>query len=76
MASIASQIILHPAVSESLKFGGTTLGRDKVSNPQDCSTPIFDNRIRPTGLSNTLRVSTPGILLIRVTKPKLHDGPD
>ncbi|KAF8203675.1 peroxisomal biogenesis factor 11 [Pholiota molesta] len=30
MASIASQIILHPAVSESLKFGGTTLGRDKT----------------------------------------------
>ncbi|KAF9474478.1 peroxisomal biogenesis factor 11 [Pholiota conissans] len=30
MASIASQIILHPAVSQSLKFGGTTVGRDKT----------------------------------------------
>lgn len=30
MATTASQIIFHPVVSQSLKFGGTTLGRDKV----------------------------------------------
>ncbi|KAE9410972.1 peroxisomal biogenesis factor 11 [Gymnopus androsaceus JB14] len=30
MAAISSQIILHPTVSQSLKFGGTTLGRDKA----------------------------------------------
>ncbi|KAF4623095.1 hypothetical protein D9613_001914 [Agrocybe pediades] len=30
MASIASQLIFHPAVSQGLKFGGTTLGRDKT----------------------------------------------
>ncbi|KAF8898611.1 peroxisomal biogenesis factor 11 [Infundibulicybe gibba] len=30
MATIASQVILHPLVSQSLKFGGTTLGRDKA----------------------------------------------
>jgi len=30
MASLASQIIFHPTVSQSLKFGGTTLGRDKT----------------------------------------------
>ncbi|KAF8973908.1 peroxisomal biogenesis factor 11 [Flammula alnicola] len=30
MASIASQFILHPAVSQGLKFGGTTVGRDKT----------------------------------------------
>ncbi|KAG6911868.1 hypothetical protein DXG01_000115 [Tephrocybe rancida] len=30
MASVASQIILHPLVSQSLKFGSTTLGRDKA----------------------------------------------
>ncbi|KAF9532051.1 peroxisomal biogenesis factor 11 [Crepidotus variabilis] len=30
MATIASQIILHPVVSQGLKFGGTTLGRDKT----------------------------------------------
>ncbi|KAF8912784.1 peroxisomal biogenesis factor 11 [Gymnopilus junonius] len=30
MASAASQIIFHPAVSESLKFGATTVGRDKT----------------------------------------------
>ncbi|TFK76979.1 peroxisomal biogenesis factor 11 [Pluteus cervinus] len=30
MASAASQVILHPAVSQGLKFGGTTTGRDKA----------------------------------------------
>jgi len=30
MASIASQILFHPTVSQCLKFGGTTLGRDKT----------------------------------------------
>ncbi|PPR00649.1 hypothetical protein CVT24_000872 [Panaeolus cyanescens] len=30
MASAASQVILHPAVSQGLKYGGTTLGRDKL----------------------------------------------
>lgn len=31
MASVASQLVFHPAVSQSLKFGATTVGRDKVS---------------------------------------------
>ncbi|KIM48082.1 hypothetical protein M413DRAFT_439792 [Hebeloma cylindrosporum] len=30
MANAASQIIFHPAVSQALKFGGTTTGRDKT----------------------------------------------
>ncbi|KJA29255.1 hypothetical protein HYPSUDRAFT_32656 [Hypholoma sublateritium FD-334 SS-4] len=30
MASLASQVIFHPAVSQGLKYGGTTLGRDKT----------------------------------------------
>ncbi|KAG6888977.1 hypothetical protein C0995_004616 [Termitomyces sp. Mi166 len=30
MASVASQLILHPAVSQSLKFTATTVGRDKT----------------------------------------------
>ncbi|KAF7784423.1 hypothetical protein Agabi119p4_588 [Agaricus bisporus var. burnettii] len=30
MATAASQIVLHPAVTQSLKYGGTTLGRDKA----------------------------------------------
>lgn len=30
MAAIASQLILHPTVSETLKFTATTVGRDKV----------------------------------------------
>jgi len=30
MATIASQLIFHPTVSQGLKFGGTTLGRDKT----------------------------------------------
>ncbi|KAJ7170007.1 peroxisomal biogenesis factor 11 [Mycena filopes] len=30
MASVASQIILHPAVSQGVKVGATTLGRDKA----------------------------------------------
>ncbi|THU91740.1 peroxisomal biogenesis factor 11 [Dendrothele bispora CBS 962.96] len=30
MATIASQVVLHPTVSQSLKYGSTTLGRDKA----------------------------------------------
>lgn len=30
MATVAQQVILHPAVSQSLKVWSTTLGRDKV----------------------------------------------
>jgi len=30
MSSIASQVILHPVVSQALKVGGTNLGRDKL----------------------------------------------
>ncbi|KAF5312486.1 hypothetical protein D9619_003162 [Psilocybe cf. subviscida] len=30
MATIASQLVLHPTVSAGLKYGGTTLGRDKL----------------------------------------------
>ncbi|KAJ6519951.1 peroxisomal biogenesis factor [Mycena sanguinolenta] len=30
MASVASQVVLHPAVSHSIKVGATTLGRDKA----------------------------------------------
>ncbi|ETW87321.1 hypothetical protein HETIRDRAFT_40385 [Heterobasidion irregulare TC 32-1] len=30
MSSVASQVILHPAVSDTLKVLGTTLGRDKI----------------------------------------------
>ena len=32
LSMAASQIIFHPTVSLCLKFGGTTLGRDKVSS--------------------------------------------
>ncbi|KAJ7786451.1 peroxisomal biogenesis factor 11 [Mycena metata] len=30
MASVASQVVLHPAVSQGIKVGATTLGRDKA----------------------------------------------
>lgn len=30
MTSIAAQVVLHPTISRGLKFGGTTVGRDKV----------------------------------------------
>ncbi|TFK41036.1 peroxisomal biogenesis factor 11 [Crucibulum laeve] len=30
MATLASQVVFHPTVSQSLKFGATTLGRDKT----------------------------------------------
>ncbi|KAJ7808275.1 peroxisomal biogenesis factor 11 [Mycena olivaceomarginata] len=30
MASVTSQLVLHPAVSQSIKVGATTLGRDKA----------------------------------------------
>jgi len=30
MSTLATQLVLHPVVSQSLKFGGTTTGRDKL----------------------------------------------
>ncbi|KAI9572850.1 peroxisomal biogenesis factor 11 [Boletus coccyginus] len=30
MSSLASQLVLHPYISQSLKYGGTNLGRDKL----------------------------------------------
>lgn len=30
MSSLASQLVLHPYVSQSIKYGATNLGRDKV----------------------------------------------
>lgn len=30
MSIVASQVILHPYVSQALKYGGTNLGRDKA----------------------------------------------
>lgn len=38
MANVASQVILHPVVSQSVKVAATTVGRDKVS-------PASDNRL-------------------------------
>ena len=35
MATLASQVILHPLVSQALKFGSTTTGRDKASAAGD-----------------------------------------
>jgi hypothetical protein len=32
MANVASQVILHPTASSTLKILGTTVGRDKVRN--------------------------------------------
>ena len=31
MTTLAAQVVFHPVVTHSLKFGGTTIGRDKVS---------------------------------------------
>lgn len=40
MSTAASQIILHPTVSQSLKVLSTTVGRDKVSTPNIFTTCI------------------------------------
>jgi len=40
MSSLASQIILHPTVSETIKVLNTTLGRDKVRAHKACSAPV------------------------------------
>ena len=41
MSSLASQLVLHPYVSQSLKYGATNLGRDKVS---PSAPPLRTNR--------------------------------
>lgn len=63
MASIASQVIFHPAVSQGLKYGGTTLGRDKVSFSYlvPYSYVQINDYNRLTELSNTLLDSMRGI---------------
>lgn len=65
MAIIASQVVLHPVVSQSLKVGGTTLGRDKVNTLLRIAdfTRILKcicNETSFIGLFNTLRVSSRG----------------
>lgn len=39
MAAIASQVVLHPVVSQSLKMGHTTVGRDKVRKQSQMPLP-------------------------------------
>ena len=64
MASIASQIVLHPTVSQTLKVLGTTLGRDKAraSHYVLAVIGLFLHMIRYIAPSNTFHVSLLGIL--------------
>ena len=68
MANVASQVILHPTSSATLKVLGTTVGRDKVRSefmaPLPPCTPIHlaaDHRY--TERRSTLHASSRGISL-------------
>ena len=75
MASIASQVILHPVTSQSLKVLSVTMGRDKV---RSCVSAIciVAERVACSFivLSNTLRGSSPGCCSREGTRFMLHDG--
>jgi len=73
MANVASQVIFHPVVLQGLKFGGTTVGRDKVNSEKNSvvrqsAEPVTT---RYTGLSNTLRDSMHGTLPTREINSRL-----
>ncbi len=51
MANVASQIILHPTASSTLKILGTTVGRDKVRKyVSHVPPPIYPSRGTHIGL--------------------------
>jgi hypothetical protein len=75
MANVASQVIFHPAVSQGLKFGGTTVGRDKVHSERNSGVRSAEPvTTRLTELSNILRDSTHGILPTREINSRLQGG--
>jgi len=76
MATIAAQVVLHPAVSQALKFGGTTLGRDKVCPIGPSPHSRVDGQSRRTGPSSISLASLLGISGSRVINSRLHDGLD
>ena len=65
MASVASQLILHPAASQTLKVLATTLGRDKAIHfflkYYLRAIANLENDYRSIVLSSISRVSSPGI---------------
>jgi hypothetical protein len=79
MANVASQVILHPTASSTLKILGTTVGRDKVRNMYFPRTrlhpliPVWETD-RSTGRHSSLHVSSRGISFQEVVKPMLCAG--
>ena len=76
MATVASQLILHPVVSQGLKILSTTVGRDKVRVANTRVYPGVSSllRSRPTERSKTLRGSTLGYSFLPITKQMLQSG--
>jgi peroxin-11B len=75
MASVASQLILHPTVSHTLKVTATTVGRDKVriiALAQYISLRPYVSR--SIAQFNTLPVFLHGIFSPKVTRTTLPDG--
>lgn len=74
MATVASQLILHPVVSQSLKILSTTVGRDKVRGESHRSYLWFMALPRSSGRSNTLQGSTPGFSFLQTVEQMPQNG--
>ena len=74
MASIISQAAFHPVVSQSLKYGGTTLGRDKVWTQSSKYVDEVLTCIRLIVRFNTSPAFMLGTFWRKATKVKLLDG--
>ncbi len=79
MATVAQQVVFHPAVSETLKVWGTTVGRDKARISLRCSGPETSDTpslcvSRPTVLCNTLHDSLHGSCSPGVKRSMQRDG--
>jgi len=74
MASIISQAAFHPVVSQSLKYGGTTLGRDKVWIQSSKYVDEVLTCIRLIVRFNTSPAFMLGTFWGKATKAKLLDG--
>ena len=65
MANLASQVILHPTASATLKVLGTAVGRDKVRSlhvyVSHVAATYQSGNHRSTGRHNTLHASLRGI---------------
>ena len=75
MAMVASQLVLHPVVSQGLKILSTTVGRDKVREKALASPHRWLTRpSRSIEPFNTSQGSMPGCFFLPTTKQMPQSG--